>query len=64
MARQPAGPRETLETELETGKGMTMPAGVHVVENVGEDDIEIIFLEVGAQAGETPTEGPCYPTRD
>ena len=41
----PAPPGETLEVELIKGAGMHMPAGDHVVENIGDTDIELYFLE-------------------
>lgn len=39
---------------LDTGVGMVMPPGCHQVENVGDSDVEVLFLEVGAQSGDTP----------
>ena len=39
---------------LNTGDGMVMPPGCHQVENVGDTDVEVLFLEVGAQSGDTP----------
>ena len=41
----PAPPGETIEVELKSGDGMIMPEGSHEVENVGDEDIEIYFLE-------------------
>lgn len=51
-APDPSG--ETIEPELVTGAGMIMPAGERVVENIGEDDVEVLFIEVGEQNGRTP----------
>ena len=40
---------ESMEAEMQTGTGMIMSAGEQMVENVGEDDVELVFLEVGDQ---------------
>merc|ERR1712070_425083 len=50
----PAGPGQTMEQELATGTGMVMPPGDYEKENVGDDDLEVLFIEVGEQNGETP----------
>merc|ERR1719253_526331 len=50
----PAPPGVTVEQELVSGTGMVMPAGDQVVENIGTDDIEVVFIEVGEGHGSTP----------
>ena len=57
----PAPPGETMEAEMPTGAGMIVPAGDHVIENIGDDDVEVLFIEVGDHNGTTP-EGhlPCF----
>ena len=35
---------EEMEAEMTSGAGMIMPAGDHVVENVGEDDVEVLCI--------------------
>merc|ERR1712086_109479 len=56
----PAPDGEATEVEFAAGAAMVMPAGVHQVENVGDAEVELLFLEVGAQAGDTP-EGHVAP---
>lgn len=48
----PAG--VTKELEMKTGSGMIVPAGAHQVKNVGDTDVEILFLEVSDKKGMTP----------
>ena len=52
---------ESKEIELPTGAGMCMPPGCHQVENVGDCDVEVLFLDLGKQNGETPKDHiACY----
>jgi len=50
----PAKEGETMEAEMKTGDAMVMPPGVHQVENIGDTDVEVLFLEVGAHKDTTP----------
>ena len=52
-----------MEADMQTGTGITMPAGDHLVENIGEDDVELVFLEVVDQnSGNaiTTDHAPCF----
>lgn len=61
----PAGPGETIEKEMPTGVGIVMPPGPHVVENIGDDDFEVLFLEVtGEQISDTPEGHICPQVTD
>ena len=48
-APMPAG--ETMEAEMPTGAGMVMPAGAQQVENIGDTEVQVLFLEVEEQTG-------------
>ena len=40
--------------EMPAGVGVVMPPGAHQVENIGDDDFEVLFLEVTGPGGATP----------
>merc|ERR1719231_186577 len=51
---------KTDEMEMPTGVGVALPAGPHQVTNIGDDDVEVLFVEVTGELGETP-EGHTSP---